>query len=38
MDVEAIPLGIDFIKALREDLENAMCCYAVIGENWQCTG
>ena len=34
MDVEAIPLGIDFIKALREEVSKCGVLLAVIGENW----
>ena len=34
MDVEAIPLGIDFIKALREEVSKCDVLLAVIGENW----
>jgi hypothetical protein len=34
MDVEAIPLGIDFTKTLSEEVSKCDVLLAVIGENW----
>jgi two-component system response regulator ChvI len=34
MDVDAIPLGVDFVKVLREEVAKCDVLIAVIGPNW----